>query len=185
MGPRYGYFPNGANSWLVVKEGVEDAARKVFADSDTHITTEGHGGVIGSEAFEQQFNSRSYRIGFLISRNCIAESQPHAAYSAYCHGLSFRWNYFFRVCTSSPFLFQPLEDCIHSELIPKFLGHDIPGKLERGLFSLPIRLGRLDLFIPTTTATHQYNCSLHTSTPLVDLIVSQAHDAASCFATQF
>jgi len=27
--------------------------------------------------------------------NCIAESQPHAAYSAYCHGLSFKWNYFF------------------------------------------------------------------------------------------
>ena len=55
LGPRYGYFPNGAKFWLVVKEGVEDAARKVFADSDIHITTEGHhylGGVICSEAFE-------------------------------------------------------------------------------------------------------------------------------------
>ena len=38
-----------------MKEGVEDAARKVFADSDAHITTEGHhylGVVIGSEAFD-------------------------------------------------------------------------------------------------------------------------------------
>ena len=42
----------------------------------------------------------------------------------------------------------PLEDCIHSELIPKFLGPDIPGKLERDLFSLPVRLGGLGLFIP-------------------------------------
>ena len=35
-----------------------DTARKVFNGSDIHITTEGHrylGGVIGSEAFEQQF----------------------------------------------------------------------------------------------------------------------------------
>ena len=98
---------------------------------------------------------------------------------------SFRWNYFFRVCTSSPSLFQPLEDCIHSELIPKFLGRDIPGKLERELFSLPCSY-RLGLFIPTVTATHHHNCSLslHTSSPLVDLIaVSQAHDADPCFAS--
>ena len=43
---------------MVVKEGVEDTARKVFADSGIHITIDGHrylGGVIGSEAFEQQF----------------------------------------------------------------------------------------------------------------------------------
>ena len=36
LGSRYGYFPNGAKSWLVVKEGVEDTARKVFADSGIH-----------------------------------------------------------------------------------------------------------------------------------------------------
>ena len=79
--------------------------------------------------------------------------------------------------------------CIHSELISKFLGRDTPGKLECDLFSLPVRLGGLGLFIPTVTATHdhQHNCSLHTSSPLllVDMIVSQAHDAASCFATKF
>ena len=58
LGPQYGYFPNGAKSWLVVKEGVEDTAREVFCDSDIHITADGHrylGGVIGSKAFEQQF----------------------------------------------------------------------------------------------------------------------------------
>ena len=58
LGPRYGNFPNGAKSWLVVKEGVEDTAREAFSDSDIRITADGHrylGGVIGSEAFEQQF----------------------------------------------------------------------------------------------------------------------------------
>ena len=49
MGPRYGYFPNGAK---IVKEGAEGIAREVFSGSDIHITTEGHcylGGVIGTE----------------------------------------------------------------------------------------------------------------------------------------
>ena len=113
----------------------------------------------------------------------IAESQSHAAYSAYCHGLSFRWNYFFRVCTSSS-LFQPLEDCICSDLILKLLGRDIPGKVEQDLFSLPVRLGGLGLFIPTVTAVRQHTCSLHASSPLIDLIVSQAHNVAYCLVNQ-
>ena len=42
MVPRYVYFPNGAESWLVVKEGVVDTAREMFCDSDIHNTTDGH-----------------------------------------------------------------------------------------------------------------------------------------------
>ena len=70
----------------------------MFADSDIHITTEGHrylGGVISSEAFEQQFLQQKLQdwISDIKKLRCIAESQPYAAYSAYCHGLSFRCNY--------------------------------------------------------------------------------------------
>ena len=49
--------PNETKSWLVVKEDALDSVREVFDGTDIHITTEGHrylGGVIGSEAFEQQ-----------------------------------------------------------------------------------------------------------------------------------
>ena len=67
---------------------------------------------------------------------------------------------------------------------PPLLGREIPGKVERDLFSLPVRLGGLGLFNPTVTAFRQHACSLHTSSPLVDLIVSQIHDASSCFAIQ-
>ena len=63
---------------------------------------------------------------------------------------------FFRVCTSSSSLFQPLEDCICSDLIPKLLGCDIPGQVEHDLLSLPVRLGGLDLLIPTVTAAQQH-----------------------------
>ena len=42
-------------------------AREVFNGSDIHITTEGHrylGGVIGSEASEEQFTTKGARLGF-------------------------------------------------------------------------------------------------------------------------
>ena len=81
-------------------------------------------------------------------------------------------------------MFQLLEDLIGSVFIPKLLGREIPGKVERDLFSLPVRLGGLGLFNPTVTAIRQHACSLHTSSPLVDLIVSQIHDASSYFAIQ-
>ena len=82
-------------------------------------------------------------------------------------------------------MFQPLEDLIGSTFIPKLLGREIPGTVERDLFSLPVRLGGLFLFNSTViTAVQQHACSLHTSSPLVDLIVSQIHDASSCFAIQ-
>ena len=81
-------------------------------------------------------------------------------------------------------MFQPLEDIIGSAFIPKLLGRDIPGKIECDLLSLPVRMGGLGLFIPIVTAARQHTCSQHTSSPLVDLIVSQIHDARSCFANQ-
>ena len=140
---QYGYFPNGTKSWLVVKEDAVDTVREVFDGTDIHITTEGHrylGGVIGSEAFEQQFLQQKVQdwISDLRKLSIIAESQPHAAYSAYSHGLSFRWNCFFRVCTLSSCLFQPLEDLTGSAFVPKLLGREIPGTVECDLFSLPV-----------------------------------------------
>ena len=66
----------------------------------------------------------------------------------------------FWACTLSSCLFQPLEDLIGSAFIPKLLGREIPGTVERDLFSLPVRLGGLGF---TVTAVRQHACSLHTS----------------------
>ena len=41
---------------------------------------------------------------------------------------------FFRVCTLSSCLFQPLEGLIGSAFIPKLLGREIPGTVERDFF---------------------------------------------------
>lgn len=41
LGPKYGYFPNGEKSYLIVKESCLNEAKRVFADTNVVITTRG------------------------------------------------------------------------------------------------------------------------------------------------
>ena len=58
LGPKFGYFPEGSKSWLIVKEKEVQKAQSVFKDAHIKITTEGQrhlSAVIGSETFKQKY----------------------------------------------------------------------------------------------------------------------------------
>ena len=121
MGPCYGigYFPNATTTVLVVKQDAVITASTIFGGCDIQITTDGCcylGGVIGTSAYEQSFLKHKVDewIGDLKTLSLFAQAQPHASYAVFCHGLSFRWNYFSHVCSCSADLFQPLEHFIRS-----------------------------------------------------------------------
>ena len=81
-------------------------------------------------------------------------------------------------------LFQPLEDLIGSVFsYLSYWGREIPGKVERDLFFFACLLGWFKFVLtPTVTAIRQTCMFLCIQAPpLVDLIVSQIHDASSCF----
>ena len=48
----------------------------------------------------------------------IAKTQPHAAHSAFTHGLTSFWSYITRTTPDICHLLQPLEDVIRTNLIP-------------------------------------------------------------------
>lgn len=52
-------------------------------------------GTVGTSSFVRQYVERRRDEGEKLSK--IAETQPHAAYSAFTHGLSSKWNYLLRV----------------------------------------------------------------------------------------
>ena len=40
-GPKFGYFPNGEKTWLVVKDKDYEEATRIFATTKVQITTQG------------------------------------------------------------------------------------------------------------------------------------------------
>ena len=102
LGPLYGYFTNGSEIHILAKPQHADTTREVFQGTGITISAEGRRYLMGAMAttpFMLQFVERKVQewteevkvlSGFAIT-------QPHAAYAAFTHGLSSRWNYLLRV----------------------------------------------------------------------------------------
>ena len=103
----------------------------------------------------------------------IASTQPHAAYSAFVHGLSSRWTYLSRTIPGISDLLQPLENAIHQVFIPSLTGCPPCSKLTRDLLSLPVRFGGLGLINPSATSDDMFQASVKLTAPLVAIIVTQ------------
>ena len=178
IGPKYGYFPNGVKTYLVAKPESVDNAKEVFGNTNVQITCFGRkylGGALGTEAFEKEFieakiSEWSKEVVRLAE---FAESQPHAAYAAFTHGLVGRWTHALRLTTGVPEgALKPLEDAISHRLIPRLTDQPPPNEHIRELLALPARLGGLALVHPATIAAQ--NCSSkRLCEPLIRLIIKQ------------
>ena len=193
IGPHYGYFPNGSKTYIVAKPEVAETAKEVFQGTGISISTEGRsylGGAIGTTSFQNQLIDRKVREWAEEIRTLseIARTEPHAAFAAFTHGLSSRWNYFLRVMDlktlSALELLLPLENAIRSLFIPSLTGHSPPGDLVRELLALPANLGGIGLINPLEIAIDQHSTSRKISAPLVELVVVQDHRIAECPETQ-
>ena len=102
IGPLYGYFPNGSKTHILAKPQHAEAAREIFKDTGIVITTEGErylGGAIGSPLFVRQLVEQKVDCWRkeLEKLSKFADTQPHAAFAAFTHGLSSKWTYLLRV----------------------------------------------------------------------------------------
>ena len=68
---------------------------EIFDGTGIVISTEGEhylGGAMGTSSFIHQYVERKW-VNEMEKLSKIAETQPHADYAAYTHGLSSKWNY--------------------------------------------------------------------------------------------
>ena len=193
VGPLYGYFPNGAKTHVLAKPEHIEAAKEIFKGTGIMVSSEGKrylGGAMGTASFLRQFVERKVNgwVQEIERLSTFARTQPHAAYAAYTHGLSSKWNYLLRVTDwetlSSSDLLQPLETAIQSHFIPALTGQSPPGNLVRELLALPARLGGLGLINPVAVAQDQHASSQLISAPLVERVLRQEHQLADCQIAQ-
>ena len=178
VGPSYGYFVNAVKTWLITKEETHTRALDEFKDTQIRITQEGKphlGAALGTSLYITEFvkakvKNWSLELEQLAS---IANTQPHAAFSALTHGLASRWVYVARTIPNIGHLLQPLEELLRTKFIPSLTGRAAPSDLERELLALPARLGGLGLLNPSHLSTAEYSASMKVTQPLVDHIIKQ------------
>ena len=91
MGPKFGYFPEGSKSWIIVRENAKERAQTIFDNTKTKTTTDGQthlGAVIGTANFKQNYMKEKINqwIQELRILNKIAWCEPQAAYSCFIAG---------------------------------------------------------------------------------------------------
>ena len=141
FGPTFGYYPNGAKTYLIVKEEFEDKAKALFADTNVHITINGKrhlGAALGANTFTEEYVSSKVRewVKEIMHLSAVATTQPHAAYAAFTHGLSSHWTYISRTIPGIQNLLCPLETAIHQHFIPALTGCDACSAIERDILAL-------------------------------------------------
>ena len=77
--------------------------------------------------------------------SAIAATQPHAAYSAYTHGLFGKWTYWLQTCADIESLLVPLEESLSIKFIPSLTSRPPWNDSERDILAPPPRLGGLGL----------------------------------------
>ena len=176
-GPAFGYFPKASKSILIVKEGCAQKARKIFANSEIKIETQGSrhlGAAVGTSSFQKTFLDAKVKvwIGFVERLSLFAITQPHAAFSAFTRNLQSRWSFISRTVPDAADAFLPLEEAISRTFLPALLGRSV-NPLERALLALPARFGGLGISNPAKLCEHAYAASRTLAAPLTDLIRKQ------------
>ena len=178
-GRKYGYNVNESKSWLITKNpGLLQEAKNLFKGTELNYTIEGQrhlGAAIGSDVFRKSYATEKVKSWCdEIESLCVfAKSQPHAAYTAFCHGVIHKYTYFLRTIPQMETYLEPLDKLIEEQFLPTLLD-TIVTEQDRKLYSLPVKHGGLGIPKLSETCQIQHEQSQQISSPLKILILAQS-----------
>ena len=183
-GSKIGYYVNQGKSWLILKDAAQmPIAREIFKGTGIQFTTEGqrHLGVnIGSNEFRTQYATGLVKqwCDEMIKLSEFAKTEPHAAYSAFCHGEIHKYTYFMRTIPGMNEYMEPLDEIIESKFLPALI-NSIVSDADRQLYSLPVRYGGLGIPILSEHAEMQLQHSKEITLPLLTIMIIQGSNLPS------
>lgn len=179
-GPKWGYYPEPNKSYLIVKPGQEEEARRLFPDLRLVSSHRYLGGVIGSSEATKEFVREKVMkwVSHVESFAECAPDSPQATYTAFVKSLQKEWAYLQRVVQGCSPEYEPLRDAIRHRLTPAILGW-APSEAEHNLLSLPVKLGGMALEDPVPTAAVRFDTSRRATVVLASSIFSGADFSGS------
>ena len=143
-GPKLGYNPNAAKSWLIVKPEMEEMARKIFRGTRIKITIEGRkylGGFIGSKNGCGEYEEELVNLWCKPLRvlSYIAKTEPQALYAAFVNGFKHKLTYHIRTLPNIKQHLTQLDALVDQLFIPAITDGHMCSDDERLLISLPVK----------------------------------------------
>jgi hypothetical protein len=182
-GPKYGYFPNGSKTILILKNKSHSVlADTLFKHTGIKVVTDGErhlGAVVGTEAFREKYVTDKVAkwVSDIDQLSEIAKDEPHVAYTAFTKGICHRWGFLQRTVKDISHLFAPLEKAIFGKLLPTITGRSLT-TLEQQIVQLPVRYGGLGISNPRTSADQEYENSTYVTEALTEQIFNQDQSAS-------
>ncbi|KAG0718607.1 hypothetical protein GWK47_052103 [Chionoecetes opilio] len=104
----------------------------------------------------------------------MAKTEPHAAYSAFTHGLQHRWSFVKRIIPGISRLLRPLEEFIRKTFLPALLKTNFTiGEDVRELLSIPPRLGEMGITSLEKMAEEKNRNSINLTRSLTEKVIAQ------------
>ncbi|XP_050739099.1 uncharacterized protein LOC127009782 [Eriocheir sinensis] len=177
-GPEIGYIPNATKSVLIVKPEHYDHAAETFRGSGVTVTKDGQrhlGAVIGTEVYKKEYvgDKVAEWVKEIEALSAIAKTEPHAAYSAYTHGIQHRWTFLMRTIPGISPLLRPLENAVKNVFMPALVKYHALGEEERDMLALPPRLGGMGITNPEKLADKENQNSISLTRSLINRIIAQ------------
>ncbi|CEL92398.1 unnamed protein product, partial [Vitrella brassicaformis CCMP3155] len=161
INPSYGYHPEAAKCFLVVKPELEQIARELFEPEGVQIVTGKRilGGYVGDEGGRAAILCEKVEgwVHGVCALASAARNFPHT-HATITRSLQMEWDYVFRVVLSDKSALSPLREAIAKELLPALLGGPMtPSEVD--LMLLPARHGGTGIRDPLDRAAAAYPAS--------------------------
>ena len=179
-GKKFEYLVNEKKSWLILKdhENLQEA-RRLFSNIVIMLTTDVQShfeAAIGTSTFRAQYVAEKVTkwCNELYRLADFANTQPHAACSAFTDSILSQYTYLMRTIPGMHEFIKPVDDVIRLELLPALLNPIAP-EVDRQLYSLSLRHGGLGVPILSEIAVSKFEASQIITLPLVTIMVTEGN----------
>lgn len=181
VGELYGYWTNSSKTILLVKDSLLDLAEEIFQGTGVQITVKGVrylGSAVGKAEFARLFWER--RIDDWLEElkvlSTIAETEPHAAFTALTHGLRSKYTYLLRTLPAITGYLEKVDKFLQEELLPRLTHRKTFNADDLEMLRLPARLGGIGLPSLAGTAAFELASSKAMTAAQVNEIIQQNVD---------